>query len=98
MRMGLLDAVKPFNNLYHIARTDLDIATLAGIVSAEAIISGDRAEFDLHFDPSPSLIGPCGLDIDFSEPGCAGTYQMLRVDILADGVYQINAYRAKHQL
>lgn len=52
MRMGLLDEVKPFHNLYHIARTDLDIATLAGIEAAEAIISGDRSEFDQHFDPT----------------------------------------------
>jgi hypothetical protein len=32
-------------------RTDLDIATLAGIESAEAILSGDRQKFDLHFSP-----------------------------------------------
>ena len=29
----------------------LDIATLAGIESAEAVISGDRTTFDDHFDP-----------------------------------------------
>jgi hypothetical protein len=52
MRLGLLNEVKPFTNLYHAARTDLDIATLAGIESAEAIISGDRTTFDLHFDPT----------------------------------------------
>ena len=31
----LLDQIKPLENLYHVARTDLDIATLAGIESAE---------------------------------------------------------------
>jgi hypothetical protein len=51
MRLGLLDEIKPFKNLYHVARTDLDIATLAGIESAEAILSGDRSVFDRHFDP-----------------------------------------------
>jgi protoporphyrinogen oxidase len=52
MRLGLLDEIKPFKNLYHAARTDLDIATLAGIESAEAILSGDRTTFDRHFDPT----------------------------------------------
>jgi protoporphyrinogen oxidase len=52
MRLGLLDEIKPFKNLYHTARTDLDIATLAGLESAEAILSGDRSTFDRHFDPT----------------------------------------------
>ncbi len=52
MRLGLLNEVKPFQNFYHIARTDLDIATLAGIDSAEAIVSGIRTTFDHHFDPT----------------------------------------------
>jgi hypothetical protein len=52
MRLGLLDEIKPLKNLYHVARTDLDIATLAGIESAEAILSGDRSVFDRHFDPT----------------------------------------------
>jgi protoporphyrinogen oxidase len=52
MRLGLLDEIKPFSRLYHVGRTDLDIATLAGIEAAEAIISGDRSIFDRHFDPT----------------------------------------------
>jgi protoporphyrinogen oxidase len=52
MRLGLLNEIKPFNNLYHVGRTDLDIATLAGLDSAEAVLSGDRTTFDLHFDPT----------------------------------------------
>ena len=51
LRTGLLDVLRPYRNLYFAARTDLDIATLAGIESAEAIISGDRATFDRHIDP-----------------------------------------------
>ena len=52
MRLGLLEEIKPFRNLYHVARTDLDIATLAGIEAAEAILSADRTTFDRHFDPT----------------------------------------------
>lgn len=51
MRLGLLDTIAPFKNLYSAGRTDLDIATLAGIEAAEAICSGDRTTFDRHFDP-----------------------------------------------
>jgi protoporphyrinogen oxidase len=40
MRLGLLNEVRPFQNFYHVARTDLDIATLAGIESAEAVGRG----------------------------------------------------------
>ena len=52
MRLGLLNEIALFKNLYHVARTDLDIATLAGIEAAEAIRSGDRREFDRHIDPT----------------------------------------------
>jgi hypothetical protein len=52
MRRNLLSELGCFENLYYVNRTDLDIATLAGIESAEAIISGDRTTFDLHFDPA----------------------------------------------
>ena len=51
LRLGLLEELKPFKNLYYVARTDLDIATLAGIESAESILSGDRGTFDRHIDP-----------------------------------------------
>jgi protoporphyrinogen oxidase len=52
IRLGFLEDLKSFNNLYYVSRTDLDIATLAGIESAEAIISGDRMPFDHHIDPT----------------------------------------------
>lgn len=51
MRLGLLETIAPFKNLYSAGRTDLDIATLAGLEAAEAICSGNRATFDRHFDP-----------------------------------------------
>jgi protoporphyrinogen oxidase len=52
MRLGLLNEIKPFKNLYHIARTDLDISTLAGLDAAEAVCSANRETFDRHFDPN----------------------------------------------
>jgi hypothetical protein len=52
IRLGLLEDLKAFKNLYYINRTDLDIATLAGIESAEAILSGSRGDFDRHVDPT----------------------------------------------
>jgi len=51
LRLGLLNEVTPLANFYHVGRTDLDIATLAGIEAAEAILTGDRGPFDSHFDP-----------------------------------------------
>ena len=51
-RQALLVELRRFTNLYSVNRTDLDIATLAGIESAEAIISGDRSTFDRHIDPN----------------------------------------------
>jgi protoporphyrinogen oxidase len=52
IRLGLLEQLKPYRNLYYTNRTDLDIATLAGIESAEAVMSGDRTTFDRHIDPT----------------------------------------------
>ncbi len=52
IRLGLLDKLKQFDNLYYVSRTDLDIATLAGIEAAEAILRNDRGEFDRHIDPT----------------------------------------------
>jgi len=51
-RLRQLAELAPFKNLYCVNRTELDIATLAGIESAEAVISGHRAEFDKHVDPT----------------------------------------------
>ena len=68
MRLGLLNAVMPFKNLYHVARTDLDIATLAGIESAEAILSGNRTTFDQHVDPAHIGIRSEGKAFEFRLP------------------------------
>lgn len=51
LRLGLLTEIGQVGNFYHIGRTDLDIATLAGLEAADAIVSGDRRAFDRHFDP-----------------------------------------------
>src|SRR5262249_55866807 len=69
LRLGLLDAIKPFGNLYSAGRTDLDIATLAGLESAEAVISGNRATFDEHFDPEKIGIRSEGKAFEFRVPG-----------------------------
>lgn len=68
MRLGLLNEVKPFKNLYHAARTDLDIATLAGMDAAEAVLSGDRTTFDRHFDPTEIGIRSEGKAFAFKVP------------------------------
>lgn len=51
-RLKLLAEIEPFKNLYYVNRTETDIATLAGIEAAEAILSGDRSRFDRRFDPT----------------------------------------------
>ncbi len=51
-RLKLVAQLQLFQNLYYVSRTDLDIATLAGIEAAEAILSGDRSTFDQHIDPT----------------------------------------------
>jgi hypothetical protein len=71
MRLGLLAEVAPFANFYHIGRTDLDIATLAGIDAAEAIMSGDRSTFDRHFDPEAIGIRSVGKAFEFRLPPTA---------------------------
>jgi protoporphyrinogen oxidase len=73
MRLGLRNEIKPFENLYHVARTDLDIATLAGIESAEAILSGKRDTFDLHFDPTHIGIRSETKAFEFKVPVAADT-------------------------
>jgi protoporphyrinogen oxidase len=73
LRLGLLDAVAPFKNLYCAGRTDLDIATLAGIESAEAVITGDRTTFDQHFDPFEIGIRSVGKTFEFRIPAGVDT-------------------------
>ena len=51
-RLKLLAELEPFRNLYYVNRTETDIATLAGMEAAEAILSGDRSHFDRRVDPA----------------------------------------------
>jgi protoporphyrinogen oxidase len=51
-RLKLIEELSQYRNLYCVNRTETDIATLAGIESAEAILSGDRSIFDRHIDPA----------------------------------------------
>ncbi len=51
-RLKLLAELEQFKNLYYVNRTETDIATLAGMEAAEAILSGDRTRFDRRIDPA----------------------------------------------
>lgn len=55
-------------NLYYRSRNDLDIATLAGLGSAETVRSGDRTTFDRHFDPAETGIRSEGNAFAFKVP------------------------------
>jgi hypothetical protein len=55
-------------NFHHAAPAGLDIATLAGIDSAEAVLSGDRTKFDRHFDPTEISIRSEGKAFEFRLP------------------------------
>lgn len=67
-RQQLYAALGQFRNLYSVGRTDLDISTLAGIEAAEAIISGDRKQFDAHFDPETLGIRSDPKPFEFRNP------------------------------
>jgi protoporphyrinogen oxidase len=51
-RLKLLAELEQFKNLYYVNRTETDIATLAGLEAAEAILSGDRSHFDRRINPA----------------------------------------------
>jgi hypothetical protein len=51
-RLKLLAELQPFRNLYYVNRTETDIATLAGMDAADAILSSDRTHFDRRVDPA----------------------------------------------
>lgn len=51
-RLRQMEELARFTNLYCVNRTELDIATLAGLEAAEAIVAGNRTEFDQRMDPS----------------------------------------------
>jgi len=72
MRHGLLEELQRFRNLYYVSRTDLDIATLAGVEAAEAILSGDRTTFDRHIDPDHLSIQSTTKAFEFKNPAEQG--------------------------
>jgi protoporphyrinogen oxidase len=51
-RLKLLAELEQVRNLYYVNRTETDIATLAGMEAAEAILSGNRTNFDRRVDPA----------------------------------------------
>jgi protoporphyrinogen oxidase len=67
-RQQLFAELRQFENLYSVGRTDLDISTLAGIEAAEAVISGDRREFDRHFSPTELGIRSESKPFEFRNP------------------------------
>jgi hypothetical protein len=70
-RLRQIEALAQFRNLYCVNRTELDIATLAGIEAAEAILSGNRAEFDRHVDPAEIGIRSESKAFEFKVPSGA---------------------------
>lgn len=67
-RLKLLAELSQFKNLYYVNRTETDIATLAGMEAAEAILSGDRSHFDRRFDPAEIGIRSEGKAFEFQLP------------------------------
>ena len=51
-KMQLLKEVSLVENLFHVNRPGMDWATFAGMVAAESILEGCRAEFDRRADPT----------------------------------------------
>jgi len=67
-RLKLLAELEQFKNLYYVNRTETDIATLAGLEAAEAILSGDRSHFDRRVDPAELRIRTESKAFEFQLP------------------------------
>jgi hypothetical protein len=67
-RVRLLRDLSRFENLYFVNRTETDIATLAGMEAAEAILSGDRTNFDQRVDPAKLQIRSETKAFEFRNP------------------------------
>lgn len=67
-RLQLLEQLKQFENLYYVNRTETDIASLAGLEAAEAILSGDRSDFDRRVDPAELQIRSESKAFEFKNP------------------------------
>jgi hypothetical protein len=51
-KVQLLDEVQRYRNLFHVNRPGTDRAMFAGLLAAEAILQGSRADFDHRADPA----------------------------------------------
>ena len=51
-RQSLLRGLARYPNLYHVNRPGSDWASLAGLLAAEAVLTGDRTVFDVRADPT----------------------------------------------
>jgi len=51
-KLLLLARLQRFENFYNVNRAGTDVATYAGMKAADAILSGDRSEFDYRTDPT----------------------------------------------
>jgi protoporphyrinogen oxidase len=71
-RLKLLAELEQFRNLYYVNRTETDIATLAGLDAAEAILSGDRSHFDRRVDPAELGIRTESKAFEFQLPVSVG--------------------------
>ncbi len=67
-RLKLIEELAQFKNLYCVNRTETDIATLAGMEAAEAILAGDRTTFDRNVDPAELGIRSESKAFEFSLP------------------------------
>jgi protoporphyrinogen oxidase len=67
-RIQLLKQLAQFKNLYYVNRTETDIACLAGMEAAEAILSGSRSDFDRRIDPAELQIRSESKAFEFQLP------------------------------
>jgi hypothetical protein len=67
-RLRMMADVNRFEKVYYVNRTETDIATLAGMEAAEAILSGDRTEFDRRIDPAQLQIRSESKAFEFKSP------------------------------
>jgi protoporphyrinogen oxidase len=67
-RVKLMKELQQFENLYYVNRTETDIATLAGMEAGEAILAGNRADFDRRADPAQLQIRSEGKAFEFKSP------------------------------
>jgi protoporphyrinogen oxidase len=70
-RLKQIADANAFANVYLVNRTETDLATLAGIEAAEAIVAGDRHAFDERIDPAKLNIRSESKSFSFDVPASA---------------------------